>query len=145
MRVDFYQLGASSADAALALIARATLAAGERLLVVSEDDSQLARISDTLWAGRPETFLAHGLAGGPHEDRQPILLSDGSIAANGAKFIAFADGRWRDEANDFARVFLLFDASSLDSARGVWRMLGERDAVERRFWKQDAGNWIEGP
>ena len=73
MRVDFYQLGDSSADAALALIARATLGAGERLLVVSGDDAQLARISDTLWAGRPQTFLAHGLAG-------PFFLRDRPVS-----------------------------------------------------------------
>ncbi|HVR92077.1 MAG TPA: DNA polymerase III subunit chi [Novosphingobium sp.] len=145
MRVDFYQLGESSADAALALIARATLSAGERLLVVSGDDAQLARISDTLWAAKPETFLAHGLSGGSHDDRQPILLSDQLEACNQAKFVAFADGQWRDGADSFERVFLLFDAATLDSARGVWRMVGEREGVERRFWKQEAGKWVEGP
>ena len=145
MRVDFYQLSESTADAALALIAHATLGVDERLLVVSGDDAQFARISDTLWARTAETFLAHGLSGGPHDDRQPILLSDQLEARNDARFVAFADGLWRDGADDFVRVFLLFNASSLDSARGVWRMLGERDGVERRFWKQEAGKWVEGP
>jgi len=37
MRVDFYQLSESPAEAALPLIARATLSAGERLLVISSD------------------------------------------------------------------------------------------------------------
>ena len=145
MRVDFYQLGGTAPAAALAQIAQATLVAGGRLLAVSSDDAQLAVISDALWSRTPASFLAHGLAGGPHDARQPILLAGTVEPANGATYLCLADGRWRDEAEGFARVFLLFDAATLDDARGTWRMLGERDAVERRFWKQDDGKWVEGP
>ena len=145
MRVDFYQLSRDPVEAALPLIARATLAAGERLLVVSEDSAQLERIDAGLWARLPETFLAHGKAGGPHDVRQPILLAEAPEPANGARYLALADGQWRDEADSFERVFLLFDAATLDSARGTWRMLGTREGVERRFWKQEGGRWVEGP
>ena len=145
MRVDFYQQSRDPAESALPLIARATLAAGERLLVVSADDAQLLRISDALWGKLPESFLAHGLAGSPQQERQPILLSDQTDAANGATFVAMADGMWRDGADNFARAFLLFDAATLDAARATWRMLGDREGVERKFWKQDGGKWVEGP
>ena len=145
MRVDFYQLSRDPAEGALPLIARATLAAGERLLVVSGDDAQLLRISDALWAKLPESFLAHGLAGSPEQERQPILLSDQTGAANGARYIAMTDGVWRGQADGFARAFLLFDDVSLDNARATWLMLGTREDVERRFWKQDGGRWVEGP
>jgi len=135
MRVDFYQLSRDSAETALPLIARATLSAGERLLIVSADDSQRGRISQALWTRLPDSFLAHGQAGGAHDSRQPILISGDTKAANGARFIALADGLWR-EAEGFARVFLMFDEATLDGARACWRLLGERDGVERRFWKQ---------
>ena len=142
MRVDFYQLSRDPAEGALPFIARATLAAGERLLVVSADDAQLLRISEALWAKLPDSFLAHGIAGSPQQARQPILLSDQPQAANGANYIAMADGVWRDEADRFARAFLLFDAASLDAARAVWRKLGEDEAVERNYWRQlDGGKW----
>ena len=55
------------------------------------------------------------------------------------------DGKWRDEAFGFERAFLFFDNSTIDAARGTWRMLGERDGVERHFWKQEGGRWVEGP
>ncbi len=144
MRVDFYQLSQSPVEAALPLIARATLASGERLLVVSAEPAQQTRISDGLWALK-DSFLAHGLAGGPHEVRQPILLSDVCEAANGARFVALADGQWRDAAEAFDRVFLFFDAATLGGARTTWRQLGDRDDAERHFWKQDCGKWVEGP
>jgi DNA polymerase-3 subunit chi len=150
MRVDFYQLSRDSVEAALPLIARASLGAGERLLVVSADDGQRGRISEALWTRLPESFLAHGQAGGAHDARQPILIAgpslmaDGLPPANGARFLVLADGIWR-EAEGFARVFLMFDDVTLAGARACWRLLGERESVERRFWKQQGGKWVEGP
>ncbi|MDD3798053.1 MAG: DNA polymerase III subunit chi [Novosphingobium sp.] len=145
MRVDFYQLSRDPVEAAIPLIARATRQAGERLLVVSGDEAALERIDRALWERLPEAFLAHGRAGQPHEARQPILLSARPEAANGARFLALADGIWRDEAGTFARVFLLFGEAELEGARACWRMLGKREDVERRFWKQEGGKWREGP
>ncbi len=146
MRVDFYQLARDPAEAVLPLIARNTLTAGERLLVISQDAAQLDRIDRELWTKLPESFLAHGRAGGVHDERQPILLSDSSTPANGARFCALADGVWRDGVPTFVRSFYLFDEAALTDARSCWRILGERDEVERRFWKQDdRGRWVEGP
>jgi DNA polymerase III subunit chi len=145
MRVDFYQLARDPVENALPLIARATLAAGERLMVVSADAAQLDRIGNGLWTRLPDTFLAHGKAGGEHDARQPILLAEVPEPANGARYLALADGEWRDEADSFARVFLLFDAATVDSARGTWRLLGTREGVERHFWKQEGEKWVEGP
>jgi DNA polymerase-3 subunit chi len=150
MRVDFYQLSRDPAEAVLPLIARNTLKAGERLLVVSDDGEQLGLISRELWGRIADSFLAHGFAGGDHDARQPILLSDTMSPVNGARFVAIADGVWRDEAfNDagpaFARTFYLFGEHTLQGARDCWRMLGKREGVDRRFWKQQDGRWVEGP
>lgn len=143
MRVDFYQLTNDAAENVVPLIARNTLAAGQRLLVVSDDPAQLKRTSEALWTRLPDTFLANGLASDAHADRQPILLSTDVEPANGAKFMALADGMWRD--GEFERVFLLFPPARIDDARGCWRMLGTREGVERRYWRQDGGKWVEGP
>jgi DNA polymerase-3 subunit chi len=145
MRVDFYQLSRDPVELVIPLIARATRAAGQRLLVVSADDAALGRIDEALWERLPEAYLAHGRAGEPHEARQPILLSGGTEASNGAQFVALADGQWREEATGFVRAFLLFGEEELDGARACWRMLGQAEGIERRFWKQDGGKWREGP
>jgi DNA polymerase-3 subunit chi len=145
VRVDFYQLSRDPAELALPLIARATLQAGERLLVVSGDEAQLDRIDEALWTRLPESFLAHGRAGEQHEARQPILLARETSPANQARYLALADGLWREPEEAFVRVFFLFDEATLQRARDCWRMLGARDDIERRFWKQDGGKWVEGP
>ena len=145
MRVDFYQLSRDPAEAVVPLLAVNTLKAGERMLVVSGDMAQRTAVSQALWSHAPEGFLAHGEAGGAHDARQPVLLADAVSAPNGAKFVALADGTWRDGLDAFERVFLLFGPAEIDGARGCWRMLGERDCVERKFWVQDGGKWREGP
>lgn len=142
MRVDFYQASRDPVEAALTLIARNTLKVGERLLVVSGDDEQLGRISAALW-GLKDSFLAHGFADGPEEARQPILLSDRVTPANDAKFLAITDGEWRDGEPPFARTFFIFDEGTVQKARDCWRMLRDRDRVERHYWKQEGGKWIE--
>ena len=145
MRVDFYLLSRDPVEAALPRIARSVKGAGERLLVVSGDEDQRAALDRALWEQFPEDFLAHGHAGEPHAERQPLLLSAQCEPANGAKHVAFADGLWRDEALGFERAFLFFDEGTIDAARGTWRMLGEREDIDRRFWKQEGGRWVEGP
>jgi DNA polymerase-3 subunit chi len=144
VRVDFYQLSRDPAELVLPALAQGTLKASERMLVVSEDEGQLTRISEALWTKVPESFLAHGMAGGEHDARQPILLSQEPVPANGARYLALADGMWR-EFDSVTRVFLLFPPERIDDARGTWRMLGKREGVERKYWRQEGGKWLEGP
>ena len=145
MRVDFYQLSRDPAEAVVPVLAANTLKAGQRMLVVSADEAQRAAVSQALWSHAPESFLAHGEAGGEHDARQPVLLSEAVDAPNGAKFVALPDGAWRIGLDAFERVFLLFGPAEIEGARGCWRMLGEREDVERKFWVQDGGRWRPGP
>lgn len=141
MRVDFYQLGGLAPETAVAQLAARARAQGLRLLVVAGDEALLARISAALWAHGPESFLAHGMAGGEHDARQPILLSTRPEAANGAEALVLADGQWR-EASGFARALLLFDDATIGAARGLWRELGQAGSEgERNFWRLEAGRW----
>lgn len=143
MQVGFYQLSRDPVEVALADIARKTLQSGERMLVVSGDAGVLDKVDATLWDRHAEAFLAHGRAGEPHAERLPILLSPDCAAPNGARFIALVDGDWRDEALGFERAFLFFDDAKLEAARACWKMLAQREGLERAFWKQDGGKWIK--
>jgi DNA polymerase-3 subunit chi len=143
MRVDFYQLSRDPAESALALIAGKVAGNGERLLVVSADLGQRQRICQALWSAGPESFLASGFAGDGSEDRQPILISDAPEPANGARFMAIADGQWREGDEAFERTFFLFDESTLQHARDTWRALRGREGVEHYYWKQNGGRWVQ--
>lgn len=146
MRYDFYQLGGLDPARALAQLAGKAVEAGLRVLVVDDDRDSLQAASRALWEQTPEGFLANGIAGAEHDARQPVLLSDTTDPANEAQLLILADGQWRDPPASFARVMLLFDEASIAGARAAWRMLGEQDGADRRFWKQDErGRWVEGP
>ena len=142
MRVDFYQLSETTVEAALPALAAKMREAGAKVLVVSADDAQRERISEALWAPRG-SFLAHGIAGTAHDARQPILLSDTLDAPNAAKFLALADGQWRQGAEAFERVFLLFDNSTIDDARATWRRFDGQEEVERNYWRQEGKGWVK--
>ncbi|WP_397577294.1 DNA polymerase III subunit chi [Sphingorhabdus sp.] len=143
MQVDFYQLTRDPAEKVLPAIAQRILDNKGRLLIISDDAGQLDAISAALWTARPDSFLAHAKSGEGDDALQPILLSQDTDAPNGAKFVALADGNWRAVTQDFERVFYLFPPEQTDNARSAWRTLG--DGVERRYWKQDGGKWVQGP
>ncbi|WP_395635595.1 DNA polymerase III subunit chi [Sphingorhabdus sp.] len=143
MQVDFYQLTRDPAEKVLPAIAQRILDNKGRLLIISDDAGQLDAISGALWTARTDSFLAHAKSGEGDDALQPILLSQDTDAPNGAKFVALADGNWRAVTEDFERIFYLFPPEQTDNARSAWRTLG--DGVERRYWKQDGGKWVQGP
>jgi DNA polymerase III subunit chi len=146
LRVDFYHLTRSPVSAVLPVIAERLLSGSERLLVCAAEDDLRAGLDKALWDYRADSFLPHGLAGGDHDARQPILLSSETAAPNAARNIALADGIWREEALGFDRTFYFFSSDAIHDARNAWRALADRDGVERHYWKQDdGGKWREGP
>ena len=147
-RVDFYRLTRDPVERVLPALASRILGNGDQLLIVAGPAMQRQAIDEALWTIQPASFLPHGAAGSPDEAIEPILIA-GTLdpaPANGARYVALADGEWRDDAFGFDRVFLLFDNSRIDDARALWRSLAARDDVDNRFWKQDeSGRWSEGP
>lgn len=147
-RVDFYQLSRDPAERAAPMLAHKVLSAGARLLVVSGEGAQREALSRALWEyGRPEgdACLANGEAGGPHDARQPILISADCEASNGASMVLLADGQWREEAAGFERVLLLFGADMTQGARELWRALSAREGFEPHIFKQrEGGDWRAG-
>ncbi|WP_010163572.1 DNA polymerase III subunit chi [Sphingomonas sp. PAMC 26617] len=143
MQVDFYHLTLQPLDRVLPRIAERVVGGGGRLLVVAESGEQRTALDRLLWTYAPESFLPHAQAAGDETDAvQPILISAEPNAANAARNVAIADGVWRDDALGFDRAFHFFDDERIVEARAAWRALGDRDGVDRRYWKQnDEGRW----
>lgn len=143
MRVDFYQLGSAPPEAIVATLAGRLLDDGQRLLIVASDEGLLTRLDRLLWDQGEASFLPHGLAGGPDDLAQPVLLSTGTDAPNHARNLLIADGEWREAALAYDRAFFLFDDETLEAARLAWKLLAGRDEVERNYWALDAGRWTK--
>jgi DNA polymerase-3 subunit chi len=143
MQVDFYQLGQIPLEQVVGSIADKLLAQDARLLIVAEDDTLLARLDRMLWDQGASSFVPHGLAGGPDDARQPILLSTSPDAPNLARNMLIADGQWREAALNYDRAFYLFDNDALEGARLAWKLLSGREGVERNFWAREDGRWVQ--
>ncbi len=142
MKVDFYHLTTRPLDRVLPQIAERVLADGGRLLIVVADDTQRASLDRLLWSYAADSFLPHACLGAGDDERQRILLAPDVNAANGARNIALADGQWRDDALDFDRAFHFFDDARVRDARAAWKVLADRDGVNRRYWKlNEQGRW----
>jgi DNA polymerase-3 subunit chi len=142
MQVDFYHLTQLPLERALPRIAERVIETGGRLLIVAGEAEQRARLDQLLWTYSPESFLPHGQAGGPDDDRQPVLIAGDTEAANGARNVALADGVWREEALRFDRAFHFFDEDRIAEARAAWKALAGREGIERNYWKQnEQGRW----
>ncbi len=141
MIVNFYHLTSSPLERVLPSICQSLLAGGERVLVVA-DEPLLTRLDEQLWSYSPDSFIPHGR---DRPESQPVLLSAGTAPANGARAIALADGRWREEALGFERIYYFFDSSGLEEARSLWRSIKSKPEVEPRYWKLVEGKWVQGP
>lgn len=149
-RALFYHLTRSPAEAlAPRLIARAQ-DSGWRVELRGADAGLLERLDELLWL--QEGFLAHGLAGAPHEACQPILLRQvardapaPAPAGNGAECILSLDGApvSAQDCADAARVCILFhgdDEAALAVARGQWRALTAA-GQGADYWSEASGGW----
>lgn len=142
MQIDFYHLTRLPLERALPRIAERVIETGGRLLVVSADPAQRAKLDAALWTYSADSFLPHGEAGAGKDDLQPVLISGEAEAPNGARNIALVDGEWRDAALGFERAFHFFDEARIAEARAAWKALADKPEVERRYWKQNEnGRW----
>lgn len=145
--VFFYHLTRTPLEATLPELLEKSASRGWKALVKSGQPDRVSWLDDRLWLGAENGFLAHGIAGGPHDGDQPVLISTASLAANGAAIMLAVDGAEvsMDDAARFERVCILFDgndAAALDHARGQWKALTDA-GCPARYWSQESGNWAE--
>ena len=140
--VYFYHLTEHPLEATLPMLLQKSLAAGWRVAVRSGDDALMKRLDSALWLG--DGFLPHGIAGGPHDADQPILLTKGD-ASNGAHCVMAVGQAAIDvvEAQAAERVCILFDGANpeaVDHARGQWRSMTDA-GLAAQYWADEGGRW----
>ena len=122
-------------------------AQGWRIELRGTDAARMARLDEALWQG--DGFLPHGLAGGPNDALQPVLLTVGGAGdagkGAGADCLIALDGAAVDPAEcaPAQRVCIVFDGNdptALDTARGQWRSLTGA-GVAAEYWSEEGGRW----
>lgn len=139
----FYHLTRTAVDVTLANLLTRSLAQSWRVAVRGGDPGRLDWLDDKLWQG--DGFLPHGQAGGPHDAKQPVLLTTGSaedrdclMAVDGAEVAP-------TEVQTLKRTCILFDGTdgeAVSRARVQWKALTEA-GCPARYWSEEGGKWEE--
>lgn len=141
----FYHLTRSPVEQALPMLIGRALGRGWRVTVRGADAKRLDWLDAKLWLGPEEGFLPHGLAGGPHDADQPVLLTTATDCPNGAVCVMAIDGAevTVGEAAALERLCVLFDgndAAAVERARGQWKALTEAGTLAQ-YWSEESGRW----
>ncbi|MEO1681491.1 MAG: DNA polymerase III subunit chi [Pseudomonadota bacterium] len=142
----FYHLTRSPLPQALAMLLEKCLERGWRVAVRVPAAETLDRLDAQLWLGPEERFLPHGIAGGPHDARQPVLLTLGDApAANAPDVLMSVEGAGLEAAElaGLSRACVLFDGADgaqLERARSQWKALTAAGAVAQ-YWSEESGRW----
>ena len=141
----FYHLTDSPLEDTLPALLLRSLGRGMRVVVRGRDAARLKWLDERLWLHPKDGFLPHGLAGGPHDADQPVLLTTAPGRPNGARFVMAVDGCGiaPGELAEIERGFVLFDGNdpdALQAARDGWRTLTGAGA-RAVYWAEAGGRW----
>lgn len=141
----FYHLTRNPLEVALPILLGKARQAGWKIAVRGGDPGRLEWLDEKLWLGPDDGFLPHGLAGGAHDALQPILLTTGAEAPNGASCVMAVDGAQvaPEEVEALDRVCILFDGTdpeAVQQARGQWKALTGA-GCKAQYWSEESGRW----
>lgn len=141
----FYHLTRQPLEAVLPDLLEKSLGRGWRVAVRGTDPQRMDWLDQKLWLGPEDGFLPHGLAGGPQDADQPVLLTTGMDVANDPGCLMSIDGAEvaADEVKTLDRVCVLFDGqddAALQRARDQWRALTGA-GCKAQYWSEDSGRW----
>ena len=141
----FYHLTESPLEATLPMLIGKAREAGWRVLVRTNNDGLCRRLDEVLWQGPDDGFMPHGIAGGPHDADQPVLLGEAPAVGFGCLMSVAGAEVTAEEINAAGRTCILFDGwdeAALQHARGQWKSLTDA-GCQAQYWAQEDGRWTK--
>ena len=143
--VFFYHLTRQPLDVTLRVLLEKSLGVGWRVLVRGRTEGLLDQIDQQLWLRPEDGFLPHGIAGGPHDAAQPVLLTASPAPDPERQALVAIDGAEvrPDEVATITRAMILFDGhdtGAVEAARAQWRVLTGA-GVKAKYWSEETGQW----
>lgn len=143
----FYHLTHSPMEVTARTLLSRAAEQGWRVAVRGRDNAVLERLDLHLWTEDKAGFLPHGLAGGPHDADQPILLTTQTSVANDPVCVMAIDRAPVDpaELSGLERLWVLFDGqdeAAMAEARSQWKSMTAA-GVLAEYWSEDSGRWTK--
>jgi DNA polymerase-3 subunit chi len=143
----FYHLERARAEDVLPQFIEKSLERGWRAVVQSVSAARLDDLSKLLWTWADDAFLAHGSADDGFGHLQPVWLTTGDDAPNGAKVRILVDGAQYDSLDGLNRLVIMFDGAdeaAVAAARQKWKQVTAIPGVTATYWQQDErGRWVK--
>ena len=144
-RALFYHLTRSPLEGTVRTLCARAYQTGWRVAIRGRDRALLEGLDTALWTADKASFLPHGLAGGPHDADQPILLTDRRDAPNRPQAVMAIDRApvTPDEVAGLERLWILFDAaddSAMTQARADWKAMVAA-GISAEYWSDESGKW----
>lgn len=142
--VFFYELQGAPLETTLPMLLDKARGQGWRVLVRGTDPALLTQLDAALWQGPVDHFLPHGLAGGPHDADQPVLLGDLPAIDFACVMAVGGAAVTPEEAVQLARACILFDSAenAKAQARLQWKTLTDA-GIAAQYWAQEDGRWVK--
>lgn len=143
----FYHLTHSPLEVTARVLLARALKQGWRVAVRGRDRDALDRLDLQLWTQDKAEFLPHGLAGGPHDADQPVLLTTETVAPNNPVCIMAVNRAVVDPAEvaGLERLWVLFDGqdeTAIAEARTQWKAM-TASGVLAEYWSEESGRWAK--
>lgn len=141
----FYHLTHSPLEVTARVLLTRALEQGWRVALRGRDKDVLDRLDLQLWTQDKADFLPHGLAGGPHDADQPVLLTTEAVAPNNPVCVMAIDRAPVDpaEVGGLERLWVLFDGqdeTAMREARVQWKAMAAAGVVAE-YWSEESGRW----
>jgi DNA polymerase-3 subunit chi len=144
--IGFYHLTRTSLDVALPKLLGRVLATGGRAVVKAASEERVAALDTALWLCPDPDWLPHGTRATGEAELQPIWLTTGDEAPNGARHLFLVEGAESARLDAFERVFDLFDGRDEDAvaaARTRWAA-AKAAGHALTYWRQTERGWEKG-
>jgi DNA polymerase-3 subunit chi len=142
--VFYYHLERQPLDRVLPKLLKQAFERGWRCVVQAGSPERVEALSSLLWTFEDDAFLPHGTKDDGAAELQPIWLTDGDDAPNGATVRFFVDGAAPGSIDGLTRAVIIFDGgdeAAIQQARDSWKSYRGLGAAVS-YWQQDeAGRW----
>lgn len=140
----FYHLERQPVERVLPTLIEKTLERGWRAVVQVGSQERLEAIDASLWTFTEDSFLPHGTARTGYAEDQPVYLTTGDDAPNGAGVRFVVDGATPAKFSGLERIVFLFDGNdgeAVAAARTQWK-LAKAAGCGLTYWQQsESGRW----
>lgn len=144
--VSFYHLIDQDINKAAARLLEKVIQAGQRAIVLCDNEAHCQTLNEYLWTFTPNAFLPHGTVKEENSEHQPIWITPKLENPNNSEIIVTLQYDQDIDLKSFKKCLDLFDGlnpNAVELARQRWKAY-KNAGNELTYWQQNIeGQWVK--